>query len=226
MEKARKILTLAYDASGAYQAALAGQVVLIVDVIDMGTTLESAIQKGAQIVLGASPVPYKAPVPVDPVAIGMYAARLAKEFETGIVLVSEPRVGSDEDRLKRASGVINGIARNGLCPEGIYPNLGAETAKLVNFDNKIVVAVSDCGGTAFDAAFNAGAPVFTGTVARTFGYSGWQNADAAVERVVSAAEKEERGICIVASSSKSLEDVLAAQFLVHRVLEKGQFLFR
>ncbi|CEO89494.1 hypothetical protein SSCH_50031 [Syntrophaceticus schinkii] len=48
------VITVTTDASGAYHAACSGQVVVIVDVIDMSTTLEVAIQEGAALVLGAS----------------------------------------------------------------------------------------------------------------------------------------------------------------------------
>lgn len=216
-----KVLTLAADASGAYQAACAGQVVLVVDVIDMGTTLEAALQSGARLVLGASPTPCRAPVPVNPRAVGRHAAREARREGIGIVLIAEPRVGRDEERLAHAAGVLEGLKEEGVEPEGIHPNLGAETVKLVSFKNRIVVAVSPCGGTAFDAAFNAGAPVVTGTVARTFGHTGWENAEAAVERALTLAEREGRGLCVVASSSKSLEDVLAAQYFYQRILARG-----
>lgn len=46
------MITVTTDASGAYQAACSGQVVVIVDVIDMSTTLEAALQEGAALVLG------------------------------------------------------------------------------------------------------------------------------------------------------------------------------
>jgi len=216
-----KIVTLAADVSGAYKAARAGQVVLIVDVIDMGTTLEGALQSGARLVLGASPASCKAPVPVNPRAVGIYAAREAQKHKTGIVLIAEPRVGKNEERRARAAGVLEGILEAGAEAGGIYPNLGAETVKLADFRDQIVVAVSACGGAAYDAAFNAGAPVVTGTVARTFGHTGWENAEAAIERALRFAEQEERGLCIIASSSKSLEDVLAAQYFFQRILARG-----
>jgi hypothetical protein len=115
--------------------------------------------------------------------------------------------------------VLAGLQQGGIEIERIYPNLGAETAKLVDFRERIVVAVTDCGGTAFDAAFNAGAQVVTGTLARTFGHSGWDNAETAVHRALTIAEREQRGLCIVASSGKALEDVLATQYLAQRALE-------
>jgi len=212
---------VAADASGAYHAACAGQVVLIIDVIDMGTTLEAALQAGAPLVLGASPAFCKAPVPVNPEAIGRHAARVSNDLQTDIVLIAEPRVGSEAERIERAAGVLRGLQQEGKEPAGIYPNLGAETIKLVDFKNKIVVAVSDCGGAAFDAAFNAGAPVVTGTTARTFGRTGWENADSGIQRALQLSVKEERGLCIVAASSKALEDVLAAQYFAQRAIAEG-----
>lgn len=212
---------MAADASGAYDAACTGQVVMIVDVIDMSTTLEAAIQAGASLVLGASPTFCRAPVPVNPEAIGRYAARTASDLETDIVLITEPRVGSEAERIKRATAVLRGMQEEGKEPGAICPNLGAETIKLVDFRNKIVVAVSDCGGTAFDAAFNMGASVVTGTVARTFGRTGWENAESAIRRALQVAAKENRGLCIVAASSKALEDVLAAQYLAQRAIAEG-----
>lgn len=218
---AKRVLTVASDASGAYQAACAGQVVLVIDVIDMGTTLEAALQAGALLVLGASPASSKAPVPVNPVAIGRYAAGKAEELQAGVVVAAEPRTGDDQARSARVAGVLRGLREGGLEAEGIYPNQGAEFIKLVDCRKKIVIAVTDCGGVAFDTAFNAGAPVISGTVARTCGYTGWENAESAVKRAVQLAAQEQRGLCIVASSSKALEDILAAQYCYMRALALG-----
>lgn len=217
----KRILRVEADASGAYDAALSGLVVMVVDVIDMSTTLEAVIQAGASLALGASPSSLRAPVPVNPEAIGRYAARRAKELDTEIVLIAEPRVASDAERYERAAAVLRGVRSEGMEPVAVCPNLGAETVKLVDFSEKVVVAVTDCGGTAFDAAFNAGASVLTGTVARTIGRTGWENAEAAVARALEVAEKEGRGLCIVAASSKAPEDVLASQYLAQLALAKG-----
>ncbi|MGB9791181.1 MAG: hypothetical protein ACPLTR_01210 [Thermacetogeniaceae bacterium] len=217
----RRVLAMATDASGAYEAALSGLVVMIVDVIDMSTTVEAVLQAGASVALGASPSFLRAPVPVDPEAVGKYAARKAKELKTEVVVIAEPRVASEAERFERAAAVLRGMRSEGIEPVAVCPNLGAETVKLVDFGGKVVVAVTDCGGTAFDAAFNAGASVLTGTVARTVGKTGWENAESAVARALEVAEKEGRGLCIVAASSKSPEDVLAAQYLVQLALAKG-----
>ena len=91
---------------------------------------------------------------------------------------------------------------------------------MVDFKNKVVVAVTDCGGTAFDTAFNAGASVITGTVARTPGFTGWENAELAVDRALKLAEEKRRGLALVASSGKALEDVLATHYLAERLLSR------
>lgn len=217
----KRVLTMAADASGAYDAARSGLVVMVVDVIDMSTTLEAVLQAGASLTLGASPSSLSAPVPVNPEAIGKYAARKAKELKTEVVLIAEPRIASEAERFERAAAVLRGVRSEGMEPVAVYPNLGAETVKLADFRGRVVIAVTDCGGTAFDAAFNAGASVLTGTVARTIGRTGWENAEAAVARALEVAEKQGRGLCIVAASSKAAEDVLAAQYLVQLALAKG-----
>ncbi len=213
-----RVISVTTDASGAYHAACSGQVVVIVDVIDMSTTLEVALQEGAALVLGASPVSCRAPVPVNPAAIGKYAAVMADELDTEVVVIAEPRIGRSAERQERAEGFLKGLHAEGIKEAGIYPNQGAETAKLVDFKDKIVVAVTDCGGAAFDTAFNAGAPVLTGTVARTPGCTGWKNAAKAIERASEIAEDEGRGIALVAASGKALEDVLATYYLSEHFL--------
>lgn len=216
----KPMVTTGSNASGAYQAACNGQVVVVVDVIDMSTTLEAALQEGALYVLGASPVSCRAPVPVNPTAVGSYAAQKAKELNSEVVVIAEPRIGNASERLERAAGCLEGLHSGGIQEIGVYPNQGAETAKLVDFKDKIVIAVTDCGGAAFDAAFNAGAPVVTATVARTPGYTGWDNARNALNRAFELAEKEERGIALIAASSKALEDVLAVHYLAEYLLNK------
>ncbi|HAA90442.1 MAG: Uncharacterized protein XD63_0249 [Thermoanaerobacterales bacterium 50_218] len=215
-------ITVAADASGAYEAARRGDIVLIVDVVDMGTTLEAALQAGAKLVLGAAPAGLKVPVPVNPRRIGKFAAEKAQEFETGVVVIAEPRVARDEERQLSAAEVLCGLREEGLRISKVYPNMGAETVKLVDFRDQVVVAVSANGGTAYDAAFNAGADVFTATVARTYGYTGWENAEFAVERVLKLASQKRGGITVVAASSKALEDVLAAHYLA-RALQRHFF---
>ena len=59
-------IILTADASGAQKAARQGMLVMIVDVIDMSTSLESAIDAGALAVFGASPDYTRAPVETSP----------------------------------------------------------------------------------------------------------------------------------------------------------------
>lgn len=218
MERFKQIIVTS-DASGAQQAARQGLLVMIVDVIDMSTTLESALEAGALAVLGASPDETRAPVKVDPQRIGRYAAQLARSGDTGIILVSEPRVGSDEERLSRCQKVVKGITAEGGRIEAVLPNLGAETPRILDMSGKVVVAVTDTGGVAFDAAFTESPQVITGTVARTYRHRGLEPALRAVQR---ARQEwgEAAGLAVVAASRNSMEDVLAAQFIANLMLNK------
>jgi len=207
-----KRISITTDASGAWHAAREGLLVMVVDVIDMSTTLESALDVGAYRVLGASPDFTRAPVRVYPEFIGREAARLAREAGTGIVIVSEPRVGSDEERLDRCRGLVRGIEIEKGCIEAVVPNLGAETPRLAEMRDRVVVAVTDTGGVAFDAAFQEQRDVITGTVARTLAQKGLQPALTAVRRARELVGDKE-GIAVVAASRNSQEDILAAQFI-------------
>ncbi|HWQ75698.1 MAG TPA: hypothetical protein VN441_10310 [Syntrophomonas sp.] len=218
MDKLRRIMVDS-DASGAQAAARAGWLVMIVDVIDMSTTLESALDAGAAAVLGASPDFTRAPVKVMPEEIGRQAARLARDNGQGIVVVSEPRVGSDEERLGRCQRLMKGIESERGLVEAVIPNIGAETPKLADLKNKIVVAVSDTGGVAYDAAFTEQGRVITGTVARTFRQKGIEPALSAVRRALSLIAPDQ-GLAIIAASRNSLEDVLAAQFIANLFLQE------
>ena len=98
---------------------------------------------------------------------------------------------------------------------GIVPNIGKETPTLIDFRNTVVVAVSDTGGVAYDAAFTAGGKVLTATVARTYASKGLEPARKGVHRAIDCAQRFHfPGISMVAASSNSWEDVLAAQYLV------------
>lgn len=219
IEKLRKII-IGSDASGAQEAAKAGLLVMIVDVIDMSTTLESALDAGAYAVLGASPDFTRAPVKVMPEEIGKHAARLARASGQGIIVVAEPRVGTEEERLARCQRLIKGIESERGLIEAIIPNIGAETPKLANLKQKVVVAVSDTGGVAFDAAFVENPRVVTGTVARTYRQKGIQPALTAVQRVLQMITAEDKGLAIIAASRNSMEDVLAAQFIANLFLQE------
>lgn len=207
------------DASGAWQAAREGLLVMIVDVIDMSTTLESALEAGAGCILGCSPDFTRAPVPVDPEYIGMYAARQAREAGTGIILISEPRTGSDEERLARCQKVIRGIEKGKGFVEAVLPNIGAETPKMIDMHQRVVVAVTETGGVAFDTAFKLNNRVITGTVARTYRQKALQPALSAVQRALSCLRDTDQGIAVVAASRNSMEDILAAQFIMNLLLQ-------
>lgn len=217
-----KSVILTLNASGAVEGAKMGHVVMIVDIIDMSTTLEAALDAGAIAVFGASPDFNLAPVYVSPEKIGIMAGKLAEENKTEIILVAEPRVGSDEERKNRSQEVIKGIEKTGAKISAIVPNLGAETAKLVDMRNKVVLAVTHSGGVSFDAAINAGAPaVTTGTICRTLKKRGLEPAKVAAQRAIELAEKHNTGITVVAASANSLEDLLAAEHIIKEIIQMG-----
>ncbi|MDA8235183.1 MAG: hypothetical protein M0Z31_10360 [Clostridia bacterium] len=210
------------NASGAVTGASLGQVVMVVDVIDMSTTAEAAWDAGAVAVLGASPDSCRAPVELDPGRMGREAGEMAVAKGTDVVLVSEPRVGSDEERRARAKKVLAGIEAAGARIGAVLPNIGAETPKLADLKGRVVVIVSDTGGVAYDAAVNAGAPgVVTGTVARTMAKRGQEPAKAAARRGVELANRLGTGITVVAASANSLEDILAAEYIAREILALG-----
>lgn len=117
-----KTLSTTYNASGAAAAARQGDVVMIVDVIDMSTTAEAALEAGAISVLGASPDHQLVPVTVNPEKIGYYAGKKAIKHDTGVIIAAEPRLINDEDeRLSEIQQVLRGVDRAGaevlrLCP--------------------------------------------------------------------------------------------------------------
>ncbi|MFW5991810.1 MAG: hypothetical protein ACOCQN_01300, partial [Halanaerobiaceae bacterium] len=85
-----------------------------------------------------------------------------------------------------------------------------------------LIIVSPSGGTAFDAAYNYGAPVvITGTVARTNQHKGSQIARIAALRAIEEANKLKRGITVVAASSNSMEDVQGAQYICQLIMDNG-----
>ncbi len=217
MVKSERII-FSTDASGAYNAAREGLLVMIVDVIDMSTTLESALDAGAFMILGASPDVNRAPVKVDPEGMGRLAAREAREGRRGIVLVAEPRAGTEKERITRCQKVIRGIESEKGLIEAIVPNLGAETPKLTEMKDRVVLAVTETGGVAYDAAFQAGGRVITGTVARTLTQKGLQPALSACKRARASFGAHHTGIAVIAASRNSLEDVLGAQYIAGLLL--------
>jgi hypothetical protein len=215
------VVTVTANASGAVKAARNGDVVVIVDVIDMSTTLETALEAGALRVFGACPDGLKVPVEFCPENIGLAAGQCAVERHCDVVIVSEPRSGTDAVREARCASVKKGVTDAGARVAAVVPNIGAETANLVDFNNRVVVAVTNSGGVAFDAAFQAGAEVFTITVARTLGMKGGAPAKKGIERVCSFALKAKKDITLVAASGNAVEDILGAQYVALRIAEEG-----
>ncbi len=215
------VVMMTANASGAVKAAKQGDAVAIVDVIDMSTTLETALEAGAFQVFGACPDGLKVPVQVYPERIGAAAGACALEKQCEVVIISEPRSGTNELRASRCISVRKGIESTGACVKAIVPNIGAETANLVDFNRTVVVAVTNSGGVAFDAAFQAGAEVFSITVARTLHMKGSEPATKGIERICSFALSHKKDIAIVAASGNAAEDVLAAQYITRRIIEEG-----
>lgn len=207
------IINFSTDASGARQAALENHIVVIVDIIDMSTTLEGALEAGAIKVFGASPDNVQVPVPVNPYKIGRKAGLIARQLKVPVVIVSEPRYGTNKERLATCSSLIDGLHETGITKYKVVPNLGASTAQIINFKNKIVIAVTNSGGVAYDAAYTAGGKCSTATIARTKNMKGLEPARQGIKRALSLAKIFKQNITFVAASSHSLEDILAAQLL-------------
>ena len=219
-----KTINIGFNPSGAAEAARQGNVVMIVDVIDMSTTAETALEKGALKVYGGSPANNQAPVKLNPEKIGYMAGEMAQQKNTKIIIAAEPRIieKNKNKRRKNIEPVLRGINKTKAKIDKIITNIGKETSELVDFKNKIVIIVSAAGGTAFDAAFNNGSPkVITGTVARTSQMLGNQPAEVAARRAIAEAKKYKSGISIIASSSNSYEDIAAANCICQKILDQG-----
>lgn len=215
-------MNLAFNASGAVDGARRSDVVVIVDVIDMSTSAEAVLEAGALAVFGASPVGCIAPVNLNPDRIGYLAGKKALKHKTPLIIVAEPRYGDDEERKKRAEAALTGIIRSGAEVESIVPNIGGEITKLIDFNEKVALFVTDTGGVAFDAAYNNGAPaVLTATIARTPKKKGMEPARTGILRAIETAAKLNSGITVVAASSNSLEDVLAGEYLMKLIIAEG-----
>lgn len=208
------------DASGAWRAGLQGHVVVIVDVIDMSTTLEAALEAGALKVFGAAPDNVQVPVPVNPLAIGRKAGLEAKRLGATVVIVAEPRWGSDQDRIESCGKLLKGLHSSGIENYSIAPNLGITTAKLVDFRQAVVIAVTNSGGAAFDAGWTAGGAVLTATVARTWNMKGTEPARVGVDRALALAVNSGRDVSFVAASGNSQEDILAARYLARMAMKR------
>ncbi|MFW5985046.1 MAG: hypothetical protein ACOCQ1_02100 [Halanaerobiaceae bacterium] len=219
-------LNITSNPSGAAAAARSGNVVMIVDLIDMSTTAESALEAGALDVLGASPDQNsEIPVSVNPEKMGYIAGKKAVKNDTEVIVAAEPRLvtaDQDDSRLDGIQYVLKGIDKSGGILGKVVSNLGREVCKMADFENKILIVVSASGGAAFDAAYNYGAPeVITGTVARTNKMCGDEPAEAGAQRALELACKYECGISIVAASSNSVEDILAAEYIGKKIMTHG-----
>lgn len=214
---------MTFNASGAAEAGARGRVVVVVDVVDAGTTAEAALQNGAVEVLGAATARVKVPVPIHPDGIGARAAGAARRSATGVVVAAEPRVGSDEERRAHAGPVLDALEAAGVDYE-VVPNQGAELPGLAKVQDKVVVVVSATGGTAFDAAVAAGAPaVCFATTGRVAGKTGWEVADIGARRAIALANEHAADLTVVASTANSADDCLAA-FHIARVIMAAGFL--
>jgi hypothetical protein len=211
----KSIITVAYNLSGAIEAAKMGRFIVLVDVIDMSTTMEGLWEAGALKLWGAAPVGKGQPY-TNPYLIGRAAAKEATEKKTQVYIIAEPRVGGLDERVKRAGAVLAGIKDEGHTVGGIWPNLGAETAKFTNWQDKLVVIVTDAGGTIFDAVWQLGGRITTVTVARTMQMKGETAAKKGIQRAITMAG--DAPLTLVAASSNALEDILAVQYLAQQFL--------
>jgi len=203
------------DASGAYEAAINGHIVVIVDIIDMSTSLETALEMGAVAVFGASPDQNHAPVTANPEKIAMAAASIAQRLSTEVIIIGEPRFAGKEEEMRNCQRLVNKLTEMNVEISDFVPNVGKEVWTFTNFEKKIVIAVTGTGGAAFDAAYNAegGGIVTTATVARTKYMKGEAPALKGVYRAKNLASELKRDISYVAASSNSYEDILAAKYL-------------
>jgi len=217
-----KTLDIAYNASGAVRAAKRGDVVMVVDVIDMSTTAEAVLDGGALSVWGASPDNTSAPVVVNPAQIGYRAGQKAVKEDTEVILITEPRFGSKTERTANNQFVLVGINRSRARLGAVLPNIGTEITEFTDFANKVVVIASQTGGVAFDAAYNGGATkVVTGTIVRTKYKKGAQPLEDSAKRAMEVAQKYNKGLTLVASSSNSYEDILATQKIAETIVDLG-----
>jgi hypothetical protein len=218
-----RTLEVSFNASGAAEAGARGRVVVVVDVVDAATSAAAALAAGAAHVLGAGTSRVEVPVPFHPDGIGARAAGLARGMGTSVVVAAEPRVGSDEERVATAKPVLTALEDAGVEYE-VVPNQGAELPGLAKIEDKVVVVVSATGGTTYDAAVAAGAPaVCFATTARIQGKTGWEVAEAGARQAISLADEHGADITVVAASSNSADDCLAA-FQIARIIIADGFL--
>lgn len=216
-----RTLEVTFNASGAAEAGKRGRVAAIVDVVDSSTSAEAALANGATAVLGAAPAGAEVPIPLDPAGVGRRAASIAKAETTDVVVVAEPRVGTEDDRRKRALPVLQAL-RTASVEYELVANQGAELPGLVAVEGRVVVIVSTTGGAAFDAALAQGAPAACfATTARIEGKTGWDVLGMGARRALDLADEHSADLSIVAASANSTDDCLAAFELARRVVAEG-----
>jgi hypothetical protein len=214
-------LDVGFNASGAADAGARRRVVVIVDVVDSSTSAEVAVAGGAAAVLGASPAGVDAPAHLDPGAVGRRAAAMAKERDTDVIVVAEPRVGTEDERRRRAVSVLQALRTASVGYE-LVANQGAELGQLVNMEGRPVVIVSSTGGTAFDAAMAGGAPaVCFATTARIHGKTGWDVVGIGARRAIALAGEHRADLSVVAATANSSDDCLAAFEIARRIITEG-----
>lgn len=219
MAKWSPVVSLVTDASGAAKAGKAGDLVVIVDVISMSTSAEAVLNEGAVKIYGAAghnncSVIYQP----KPEKIGYLAGEYAKRTGYEVIIITEPRVGDYEALRDNCREVTDGLAVKGIEPALFLPNLGSEVTSLADFKDKVVILVSDSGGTAFEAALLSGAyAVLTATTAGVLGKSSALNDK--VLSILKEAQRAKVNISLVAASSNCLEDVLGAYYLWQRIIE-------
>jgi hypothetical protein len=161
------------------------------------------------------------PVKVEPGAIGRRAAAAAIREATDVVVIAEPRIGTEEERRSRALPVLQALRTQRIEYE-LAPNQGAELARAVRLRGRVAVIVSSTGGTAFDAAMAAGAPAACfATTGRIEGQTGWDVLQRGVRRAIDLALRNDSDLSIVAASANSSDDVLAAFELARAVIGEG-----
>ena len=216
-----RTLDVSFNASGAADAGQRGRVAVVVDVIDASTSAEAALANGAAAVLGAAPAGAEVPVPLDPAGVGRRAAAIAGKLGVDAVVVAEPRVGTEEERRRRALPVLQAL-RTASVEYELVANQGAELPGLVDVEGRVVVIVSTTGGAAFDAALAPGAPAACfATTARVEGKTGWDVLGLGARRALELADEHNADLSIVAASANSTDDCLGAFELARRLIAEG-----
>ncbi|WP_051412158.1 hypothetical protein [Halonatronum saccharophilum] len=215
-------LNITSNASGAAKGARRGDVIVIIDVIDMSTTAEAALDGGAIEVFGASSDNVTVPITINPEKIGYFAGKKALKNRAELIVIAEPRLGDNKQREENIQLALAGVTRSGAKIGDILPNIGREIVELVDFKDKVVLIVTASGGVAFDAAYSHGAPaVITGTIARTEKKKGFEPAQNSANRAIKLAKKYNTGITLVAASSNSYEDILASEAIGRLIAQSG-----